>query len=83
MLFISLSFNEKSDKVVNTVDKTYGICWLKAIMFTITYDIQLFYINRALKVVRNVPPNNIVGMEPLEHSIGGAATNEHCDITLE
>ena len=43
----------------------------------------LFYINRALEVVLNVAQNNIVGAEPLEHSIGGAATNEHCDITLE
>lgn len=42
MLFISLSFNEKSDKVDNTVEKMYGIRWLKAIMFTITYEIQFF-----------------------------------------
>ena len=42
MLFISSSFNEKSDKVDNTAEKMYGICWLKAIMFIITYEIQFF-----------------------------------------
>lgn len=48
----------------------YGICWLKAIMFIITYEIQFFYINLALEVLLNVAPTNIVGAEALEYSIG-------------